>query len=69
MAMSDNPGYRAPTRADEARATSAGLVLDNHRIERDGSMWLCVHCKATWPWPRPLPMPAVPCVPRRWGDQ
>lgn len=54
---------------DEVRARSDAMIMDNHRIERDGSVWLCRFCRTTWPYPQPLPEPATPCVPRRWGDQ
>lgn len=47
---------------------TADAVLNNHRIVLDGSVWTCLFCKRTWPYPQPLPVPAVPCVPRRWGD-
>lgn len=57
------------TGADRAREASAGIVLDNHRIARDGSVWMCSLCKLTWPYPQPLPSPVAPCAPRRWGDQ
>jgi hypothetical protein len=69
MAGSDHPGYRAPSLADEDRARSAGLLLDNHRLARDVSVWRCVHCESTWPWPQPIAVAAVPCVSRRWGDR
>jgi len=59
----------ARTGADAAREASAGIVLDNHRVVRDGSVWACLHCKRTWPFPQPLPEPVEPCVPRRWGDR
>jgi hypothetical protein len=68
VTTSDHPGYRAPSRADEDRARSAGLVLDNHRLARDGGVWQCMHCPSAWPWPQPMPTPVTPCVPRRWGD-
>lgn len=45
------------------------VVLTGHRMIRDGSVWLCVHCRATVPFPSPIHPPAAPCVPRRWGDQ
>jgi hypothetical protein len=39
--------------------------LDNHYVIRDGSFWLCVHCRATWPYPAPVPRTSGPCGPRR----
>jgi hypothetical protein len=68
-ATSDHPRYRAPTLADEDRARSAGLLLDNHRLARDGIVWRCVHCESAWSWPQPIASAAAPCVSRRWGDQ
>jgi hypothetical protein len=47
---------------------TSDAVLTNHRLEVDGSVWLCVHCKRTWPYPQPMPVPTIPCIPRRWGD-
>jgi hypothetical protein len=44
-------------------------VLDNHRVVRDGSFWLCPRCTQTWPYPSLIPADAGPCTPRRWGDQ
>lgn len=55
--------------ADEDRERSAGTMLDNHRVVRDGSVWACLFCRRTWPFPAPVPADAGPCVPRRWGDQ
>lgn len=69
MSRSDHPGYRTPTGADVAREASAALVLDNHRVHRDGSVWYCAGCGSTWPFPAPVPASAGPCIPRRWGDQ
>jgi hypothetical protein len=57
------------TAADAARAAGNATVLDTHRVVRDGSVWACLHCRATWPFPAPLPADPGPCVPRRWGDQ
>lgn len=60
----------ADTGADIARAASEAIVLTNHRVVRDGSVWTCMGgCGRTWPWPAPLPEPVGECVPRRWGDQ
>lgn len=49
--------------------TTATIVLDNHYVVRDGSVWACLHCKTTWPFPVPLPDEPGPCVPRRWGER
>lgn len=57
------------TKAAQDRTTGDDVVHDNHRFVRDGSVWLCMHCKLTYPYPQPMPVPAAPCVPRRWGDQ
>lgn len=58
------------TGADEAREASANIVLNNHRVVRDGSVWACVAgCRRTWPFPGRVPDDAGPCVERRWGDQ
>lgn len=43
-------------------------VLDNHNVQRDGSVWACRYCGTTWPFPSPLPQDPGPCRPRRWGD-
>jgi hypothetical protein len=42
--------------------------MTHHHVVRDGSVWLCVHCKGIWPYPQPLPRTVAPCVPRRWED-
>ena len=47
----------------------ASIVLTNHRMVRDGSVWMCQHCKRTAPFGQPMPTPTEPCIPRRWGDQ
>jgi hypothetical protein len=57
------------TGADKARAASANLVLDTHRVVRDGSVWTCQACGQVWPFPGRVPDDAGPCVVRRWGDQ
>lgn len=49
-------------------AATEDAVLTNHRVVRDGSVWLCMFCLATWPYPQPLPVLATDCIPRRWGD-
>lgn len=44
-------------------------TTNHHYVIRDGSVWLCVHCKAEWPYPQPIAqLPAVPCVPGKWPD-
>lgn len=41
-------------------------TMDNHNVYRDGSVWVCRYCKATWPFPAPVPSASGPCVPRQW---
>jgi hypothetical protein len=43
------------------------MVLDNHRVHRDGSFWRCEFCNGTWPFPSPIPQAEHRCVPRKWG--
>lgn len=43
-------------------------TMTHHHVIRDGSVWLCTHCRATWPYPQPLPEPTTACVPRRWSE-
>lgn len=50
------------------RATAGG-VMTHHHVVRDGSVWLCSHCKHTWPYPSPVPKDAEPCTPRPWGRE
>lgn len=45
------------------------VVLDNHRMVRNGSLWACMHCPAAWPFPAPVPSDAGPCVPRPWREE
>lgn len=54
--------------AQRDRARADALTLDNHHVVRDGSVWVCVRCRGTWPYPQPLPRPTVRCVPRRWDE-
>lgn len=49
--------------------TGDDLVLDHHRVVRDGSVWLCSRCRRTWPWPTPVPADVEPCQRRTWGEQ
>jgi hypothetical protein len=47
-------------------ATSS-MVMRNHVIVRDGSVWLCRECKGTWPYPAPIPaIDGQTCTPRPW---
>lgn len=55
------------TTAEQDRTASDGIEMKNHRLVVDGSVWLCMHCKRTWPYPQPMPTPVTSCVPRRWG--
>jgi hypothetical protein len=47
---------------------TANATMTHHHVIRDGSVWLCTHCRATWPYPQPLPEPTTACVPRRWSE-
>jgi hypothetical protein len=43
--------------------------VGTHHVVRDGSHWLCLHCRTTWPYPRPIAqLPKVPCVPKKWSE-
>jgi hypothetical protein len=45
---------------------AAKVVLDNHRVIRDGSLWFCPRCGSTWPGDIPIPSDVTPCHPRSW---
>ena len=43
-------------------------VLTNHRVVRDGGVWLCLRCGRTEPFGA-LTDWGETCLPRRWGDR
>jgi hypothetical protein len=60
------PARKVPSA--NAIASTAAVMLDNHRVIRDGSVWFCPRCKRTWPYPQPLPTDTEPCTPRKWSE-
>lgn len=45
---------------------TADAVLANHRVVRNGSLWSCKFCPASWPFGTPKPDDLGQCVPRPW---
>lgn len=53
---------------EDGRDAAADVMLTNHYVVRDGSVWKCVHCGRTEPFGK-LTEWGETCTPRRWGDQ
>lgn len=51
------------------RGHGADTIVSAHRVVRDGSVWLCLGCRATRPFGRGAAEFAGECVPVRWGDR